>query len=127
MNSYDNEVSQWEDTFDEHMKEISHLNSEKYLGQMLSSDAKNTKNITKLRNKGIGINNTIVQILQNTPGGAYHFEISTIFRSSYLLSNSEVSYGATKADIDLLEPVNTILLQKTSECLKSTPHDLYYL
>ena len=131
VDSYDNEASQWEDTYDKHMKEISHLNSEKYLGQILSSDAKNTKNITKLRNKGIGIKNKIVQILQNIPGGVYNFDIAMIFRSSYLLSsilsNSEVWYGVTKADIELLEQVNIMLLQKISEFSRSTPHDLYHL
>ena len=35
--------------------EISHPDSEKYLGQILSADGKNTKNIEKMRNKGIGI------------------------------------------------------------------------
>ena len=45
----------WEDTFNYDMKEISHLNSEMYVGQILSSDSKNLKNITKLRNKEIGI------------------------------------------------------------------------
>ena len=131
VDSYDNEASQWEDTYDKHMKEISHLNSEKYLEQILSSDSKNTKNITKLRNKEIGIKNAIVQILQKIPGGVYYFEIAMIFRSSYLLSsilsNSEVWYGVTKADIEVLEPVDIMLLQEISECSRSTPHDLYYL
>jgi hypothetical protein len=51
------------------MKEISHLNSEKYLGQILSSDSKNLKNITKLRNKGIGIKDKIINMLNKIPGG----------------------------------------------------------
>ena len=40
--------------------ELSHMSSEKYLGQVISSDGKNTRNIEKIRNKGIGIqkNNT---------------------------------------------------------------------
>ena len=73
----------------------------------------------------------IIQILQNIPGGVHHFEIAMIFRSSYLLSsilsNSEVCYGVTKADIDLLEQVDIMLLQEIAECSRSTPHDLYYL
>ena len=68
MDSYDNEACQWEDKFDERMKEMSHLNSEKYLGQILSYDAKNTKNITELRHKGIGITNKIVRIFSNILG-----------------------------------------------------------
>ena len=44
-----------QDIFLDDMKEISHTDSERYLGQILSSDSKNTNNILKLRNKGIGI------------------------------------------------------------------------
>ena len=55
VESYDAEDTKWEDTLDQDMKEISHLDSEKYLGQILSSDSTNIKNIIKLRNKGIGI------------------------------------------------------------------------
>ena len=49
------------------MKEISHINSERYVGQVISSDSSNTNNITKQRNKGIGIKNKIVQMLENMP------------------------------------------------------------
>ena len=131
VESYDAEETKWEDTHDQDMKEISHLDSEKYLGQILSSDSKNTNNITKLRNKGIGIKNKIIQILHNIPGGVYHFELAMIFRSSYLLSsilsNSEVWYGITKSEIELLERLDVNLLQEVSECSRSVPHELYYL
>ena len=82
MESYDTGSSKWEDILDKDMKEISHLDSDKYLGQVLSFDS---KNITKLRNKGIGIKNKIVNILTNIPGGPFHFETAMIFRSAYLL------------------------------------------
>ena len=49
------EETEWEDTCDMNMNEISHIKSEKYLGQTISSDSTNTNNITELRNKGIGI------------------------------------------------------------------------
>ena len=42
-----------QDTLQEDMKEVSHIDSEKYLGQVISSDSKNTININKQRNKGI--------------------------------------------------------------------------
>ena len=45
----------WEDTLMEDTNEISHINTEKYLGQILSNDSKNTFNITMLRNKGVGL------------------------------------------------------------------------
>ena len=94
--------------------EISHPDSEKYLGQILSSDGKNLKNIEKMRNKGIGIKNRITQMLEEMPGGIYHFSIAIIYRNSYLissiLSSSEVWYDVTKADIEQLEQVDEWLI-----------------
>ena len=46
-----------EDIDDDDMKGISTTNSEKYLGQTISSDSTNTIHIMKQRNKGIGIQN----------------------------------------------------------------------
>ena len=106
VESYTAGEKDWIDTPVESMKEISHVNSERYLGQIISSDSKNTANITKLRNKGIGLKNKVIQMLNTMPGGIYHFEISVIFRNAYIissmLSNSEVWYGITKAEIRLL-------------------------
>ena len=131
VKSHNSETFKWKDTFNSDMKEISHLGSEKYLGQIISSDSKNTENILKLRNKGVGIKDKIINILNNIPGGVYHFEVATIFRASYLLSsmlsNSEVWYGVTKAEIELLEQVDEMLLREISECSRNVPRDLLYL
>ena len=94
VDSYEKEETKWEDTLDNDMKEISHIDSEKYLRQIISSDSYNTLNIAKLRNKGIGIQNKIIQMLHKMPVGRYHFEIAIILRNAYLissmLSNSEI-------------------------------------
>ena len=72
------------DTFEGHM-EMSHIETEKYLGQTVSSNGRNTTNIKKMKKKGIGIQNKIIQILDNMPGGKFHFMIAKILRSSYLI------------------------------------------
>ena len=87
VESYTAGEKDWIDTPVEGMKEISHVNSERYLGQIISSDSKNTANITKLRNKGIGLKNKVIQMLNTMPGGIYHFEISVIFRNAYIISS----------------------------------------
>ena len=51
-----------QDIFEETM-EISHLGSEKYLGQKKSADGRNTSNIEKIKNKGISIQNKMIQML----------------------------------------------------------------
>ena len=56
------------DTLKEDMNKISHIQSEKYLGQVLGCDCKNTINITNLRNKGIRTQNKIIQLLEKMPG-----------------------------------------------------------
>ena len=97
----------WNDTINEDMNEMSHINYEKYLGQVNSIDSKNTHNIEQLRNKGIGIQNNIIEMLERIPGGQFHFHIAVILRSSLLissiLSNSEVWYGLTKEEAKQLE------------------------
>ena len=52
--------------------------SEKYLGQFISSDGKNTRNIENIRNKGNGIQNRVIQMPNAMPGGQFHFEIAII-------------------------------------------------
>ena len=65
--------------------EISHLGSDKYLGQTISADGKNTSNIEKIKNKGIGIQNRIIQRLEIMPGGKFPFQIAIILRNIILL------------------------------------------
>ena len=55
VENYDTGNTEFNDIIGSDMNKISHINEEKYLGQVISCDSKNIKNITKLRNKGIGI------------------------------------------------------------------------
>ena len=110
---------------------MSHIETEKYLGQTLSSDGKNTANIKKMKNKGIGIQNKKIQILENMPGGKFHFMIAKILRNSYLiesiLSSSEVWYGITQDEVEQLEQVDEMLIRNLMVCSSSVPKDLLYL
>ena len=104
---------------------------EKYLGQIISSDSTNTRNIEFIRNKGIGITNKIVHTLSAVSAGKYHFEMAVILRNSYLissiLSSSEVWYGVTHAEIVKLEQIDEMLWLNILECSSSVPRDLIYL
>ena len=90
--------------------EISHLDSDKYLGQTISADGKNTRNIEKISNKDIGIQNRIIQMLEIMSGGIYHFQIAVILRNllliSSILSSSEVWYGITQNEYEQLERID---------------------
>ena len=61
--------------------EISQMDDTKYLGQIISADGTNTKNIEKMRKKGIGLKNKVIQMLEAMPGGKYHFLIAKIIRN----------------------------------------------
>ena len=79
MENYSGREQEWINTPSQDMNEKSNVNSERYLGQIISSASKNMKNIIKLRNKGINTKNRVIQMLSNMPGGIFHFEISVIF------------------------------------------------
>ena len=129
VEQYDTGENQWEDILSDDI-ELSHVNSEKYLGQIISSDSKNTKNILKMRNKGIGIQNKIIQMLKTMQGGQFHFEMAVIYRNAYLISSilnsSEVWYGVTVAEYEQLESVDQMLISNLFECY-NVPIDLLYL
>ena len=66
---------------------IEESNTEKYLGQIISSDGTNETNVKNRSNKGAGMINIIESILKNVPGGRFHFEIAIILRNSYIISS----------------------------------------
>ena len=104
---------------------------EKYLGQTISSDSTNTLNIEALRNKGVGIQNKIVTILNTISAGKFHFEVAVILRNSYLISSilksSEVWYIVTIEEIARLEQVYDMFWLNILECSGSVPRELLYL
>ena len=69
-------------------EEIYLTDSERYLGQIISSDGSNTCNITSRCNKGIGMSQKVIQMLHSMPGGKYQFEIAVIYRNAYLISRA---------------------------------------
>jgi hypothetical protein len=58
-----------------------------YLGDIISSDGRHKKNVQARKNKGLGIINKIMQIIQSMFFGKYYFEVALALRSSLLLSS----------------------------------------
>ena len=73
---------------------------EKYLGDIISSDGNNFKNIQERVNKGKGIIRNILSMLEGIPFGKYFFEVAIILRNSLLvgsvLFNCEAWYNLPK-------------------------------
>ena len=113
------------------MHKMEAVSSEKYLGDILSSDGKNFKNISARKNKGIGIVTKIMEKLNEVCFGKYFFKVGIILRNSNLISslltNAEAWYNVTQADIDLLESADESLIRRILECPLSTPKEMLYL
>ena len=52
-----------------------------YLGDLLSADGSHSKHVMHRKNKGLGVTNSIMQILQTTSYGKYYFEVALTGRS----------------------------------------------
>ena len=69
------------------------------IGDILSKDGKNSKNIKARVSKEIGIVNRIMTLLNGIPFGKFYFEVSLMLRNSLLVSsvlcNSESWYNVT--------------------------------
>jgi hypothetical protein len=106
-------------------------NEEKYLGDIISKDGRNIKNIKARVKKGKGIVTKIMSILDSIPFGNHYFEIGVILRNSLLTSsmlcNSETWYNITKAEMNLLETVDLMLLRRMLRAPKSTPKEMLFL
>ena len=55
---------------------------EKYLGDVITSDARMEENIKMRNDKGIGIANGIISMLKEVSFSVYHFEMRILFRTS---------------------------------------------
>ena len=123
-------ITQIEDTFvgEELMEE---KDDEKYLGDVISNDGRNLKNIKARIAKGKGIVSKIMTILEGIPFGNHYFEVAIMLRNSLLVSsmlcNSEAWYNVTAAEINLLETVDLQLLRAITRAPKSTPKEMLFL
>ena len=112
-------------------EEMENKQEEKYLGDIISHDGRNIKNIKARVNKGTGIVNNIMTKLEGIPFGKYYFEVAIILRNSLLVSsmifNSESWYNVTNAELDLLETVDLMLMRNILKAPKSTPKEMLYL
>jgi hypothetical protein len=87
------------------MEDVQKKDEEKYLGDIISADGRNIKNVKARVVKGKGIFNRILSILEGIPFGDFYFEMAVILRESLLvssmLSNSESWYNVSKEKITL--------------------------
>ena len=111
--------------------DIEEKSEEKYLGDLISNDGRNLKNLKTRVEKGKGIVNKILSILDAFPFGSAYFEIGLILRNSLLVSsmlcNSEAWYNITNSELCLIESIDEMLLRRLLNAPKSTPKEMMYL
>ena len=104
-----------EDLYDKRklMKEVT---DKKYLGDIISVDGKNEKNIRERINRSIGNTNKIVSTLSERPYGKYYFRAYQIIREGImiggLLNNAESWINITQKNIEDLEKTDLMLQRK---------------
>ena len=114
---------------DDHKIELAE--DEKYLGDIISVDGKNTKNIEARVAKAQGIIKQLGSIFEEMSFGKFIFEVAIILRNSLfingILTNLEASYGLTNYDVEKLEKCDEQLLRLILECPSKTPREMLYL
>ena len=107
------------------------VSQETYLGDILSSDGKNTINIKSRISKGIGIISQILNLLELVSFGPHHFEIAMLLRDSVLvngtITNAEIWYNLSENEVKEFENLDRLFFRKLLEVPRSTPSESFYL
>ena len=105
--------------------------SDSYLGDIISSDGKNSLNIQERKRRGLVALNQISDMLNDLCLGKYYFEAANLLRNSLLLSTMvskpESWNNLTNKEISDLESVDEILLRKVFSAHSKTPKETLYL
>ena len=114
---------------DEH--KIEQASEEKYLGDIISIDGKNTKNIAARVAKAQGIIKQVRTMLEEMVFGSFVFEVAVVLRNSLfingILTNVEAAYDLTTTEIESLEKCDEQLIRTILECPCTTPREMLYL
>ena len=109
------------------MESVTH---DTYLGDIISSDGRNTKNVKKRISKGNGISTQIVNLLIPSARGEYYIEIALLLRESMfingILTNVEIWYSITKEEMKELEDLDKSMLRKILQVPFSTPSEAFF-
>ena len=110
---------------------VERADADTYLGDIISKDGSNKKNIMARKAKGHGIVKQIQDMLEAICFGPYEIEVALLLRNALLLNgiltNSEVWYGTTLEETKQLEQIDEILLRKILETPSSSPKCMLYL
>ena len=114
-----------------HGTPMERVSEDTYLGDIISEDGKNSKNIRSRIAKGVGIISEIMTLLESVTLGEHYFSTAVLFRESKflngILTNCDIWYGITKDEINQFESLDRSLLRKILNVPISTPTESLYL
>jgi hypothetical protein len=114
-----------------HGTKMGQVNEDTYLGDIVSNNGSNLKNIRNRVGKGLGIISQIISILETVSFGMYYFEIAMTLRESMfvngILTNSDIWYNLKETEIEELESLDRMLLQKIFGTKVSCPKEALFL
>ena len=103
----------------------------KYLGEIISSDGTNAKNVSIRKGRGFGTAKEITRMLDNMYLGPVMFRKAVVLRDSMLvgtlLTCSEAWYGVSDTELEQLEQVDKALRTGLLEVSRTVPYDLVCL
>ena len=118
-------------TLSVHGKEMLTTQSEKYLGDILTSTGNIDENITARYNKGLGIVNQVLSTLKEVSFGYHYFEMGLLFRNSMLINgilcSIEALYGLKSHHIEMLEKCDRYFLRQLFNSGQCTPTESFFL
>ena len=114
-----------------HSKPMDNVNKITYLGDCITSDGKNTRNVQLRTRKGLSIVCHIMRIIRTVSFGLHSFDIALLLRESYLvngiLTNSEIWYHLETSETRELDKIDRIFFQQLFGLLHSVPFPALYL
>lgn len=114
-----------------HGIEMANVKEDTYLGDVISGDGQNTKNINKRIAKGLGIISSITNLLDKISLGVFYVEIFIVLRNSMfingILTNTEVWHNFKKCEVEELEELDRSLIRKVLKVPITTPKEALHL
>ena len=104
---------------------------EKYLGDLVNTSGTIRNTVEEIKNKGFGIVNEIIALLDEIPLGRFKMEIGLKLRQAMLLNgmlyNSEAWHAVSEVELRQLESVDEHLLRALVKGHAKTPLEFLYL
>ena len=98
-----------------HDQPINEALSQKYLGQIISTDTKNDLDFDARYNRGIGGANQIISILQEASFSRSYFSTAMLFRTSIMMNSmlcsAEACYGITNQNLAKIASCDVYLMK----------------